>query len=480
MGQALLLLFVFTVLVACKPGGPNPTPSNEGKNSINNPWWTTTGELEKDSDGNVIFNDVEIALTTVVAGEDLAPFQELVAGFNAEYSGEIYITVTSLNQLGYEQTVTDQIINNSNAPDLIMSHQKGHSAFAGNKVIQPFDEAMEKSGIVLSMNDYSASLGQYASLGYEGYTFGVPIDAQSEVVYYNKQLLDKYSDDGLPSNREELLKICKKVKDGEGITPISWSTSQTFFPSYVFTTAIVQNGGHFFDEDFRADWYDNIENRSAISNAIASIKELIDLGYAQVGKAESAALNDFLSNKALFFLGLPWNLNSIIQAYGQQNGNLSEEAVMADRVGGTSLANWFAMNGETENSEKVFGDSHFFAMSNTVTDINKKAAICKFISWFTQEGDVGAAWAEAGHVSASTYILNSESYQSNNIVSNYINSFYSDINQFECSGLTPYYADTFSNLNALFAETIRVETNQVEEIIKSKQDTVNAIVDFFG
>ncbi len=448
------------------------------QNSIENPWWTTTGSLEKDGDGNVIFDEVEINLTSVVAGEDLAALETIIAEFNAIYTGKIYVSLTSISQAGFESTVTNQILQNTNAPDLIMSHQKGHAAFADSKIIQPFDEALEESGIEINMNDYSTSLSQYASLGYEGYTFGVPVDAQSQVVYYNKQLLAKYGGE-LPTTREELLELCRRFKNGEGSTPISWSTSLSFFADYTFLTAVVQNGGHFYDDEFRADWYSDETNRKAFTNAIASIKELSDLGYASIGKSEAAALNDFLSNKALFLVYMPWNLNSLITSYGQQNGGLSKEAVMQDRIGATSLANWFAMDGNGENGDKIFGDSHFFAMTTTVTDITKKAAICEFVKWFTQTGSVGADWAEAGHISASTYIINSDEYQSNRIVNDYVAAYYPDINLFETVGLTPYYSDTFTALSSFFAEGINLPASQLEGLLQSKEEEVNAIIDFF-
>lgn len=446
--------------------------------SIENPWWTTTGSLEKDDDGNVVFDEIEINLTSVVTGEDLAALEIIIAEFNALYTGRIYVNLTALNQSSFESTVTNQILQNTNAPDLIMSHQKGHAAFADSKIIQPFDEALNASGIEINMNDYSTSLSQYASLGYEGYTFGVPVDAQSQVVYYNKQLLAKYGGE-LPTTREELLELCRQFKNGEGNTPISWSTTLDFFANYTFPTAVIQNGGHFYNDEFKADWYSDETNRKAFTNAIASIKELSDLGYAPLGKSESAALNDFLSNKALFFVGMPWNLNSILTSYGQQNGGLSKEAVMQDRIGATSLSNWFVMDENGENGDKVFGDSHFFAMTTTVTDISKKAAICEFVRWFTQTGSIGTDWAEAGHISASTYVINSDDYQSNTIVNDYITAFYPDINSFETVGLTPYYSDTFTALSSFFAEAINLPSSQVESLLQSKEKDVNAIVDFF-
>ena len=75
---SLICAFVCTVsLAACgnKPSGP-----------------VTTGTLNKDESGNGIFSNVSIKLSTIVSGDDAAPYRLRVQQFN-------------------------------NPPDLIMAHQ---------------------------------------------------------------------------------------------------------------------------------------------------------------------------------------------------------------------------------------------------------------------------------------------------------------------------------------------------------------------
>lgn len=452
--------------------------SASGKDEIKNPWWETTGSLSFDANNKVEFEDVEFDLTTVVAGEDLASFREIITEFNNEYRGKINVTVNSIGQDTFENTVSSQISNNVNAPDLIMSHQKGHMTFKDNKLIQPFDEAMEKSGIEISMNDYADGLTQYTDLGQKGYTFGVPIDAQSNVVYYNKTLLNKYGGE-IPANRSELFELCKKVKAGEGITPIAWVTNMDFFRLYVFGTAIAQNGGYFYNtDDYYTSWYNDETNRTAFKNAIKSIREVVNAGYAEYDLPEASATTRFVTNKALFFVGMPWNANSIFEAYSTNNGNISVESVMKDRIGATSIANWFALTDNTDDGNKIFGDSHFFAMSKTVKNIEKKAAILEFMKWYTQTGSIGAKWAEAGHITASTIIANDDEYASNYFVNNYINLFYPDINYFQCAGNTPFYEDTFNSLGALFTTAKAGTEANDESYIKQAQDAANEAIEF--
>lgn len=444
--------------------------------TIENPWWTTTGSLEKDADNNVVFDNIDIALTTIVDGADKATLNEIVSQFNSEYSGKIRVTVTVAHQGIFDETVASQISNNSNPPDLIMGHQKSYKSFTDMHLLQPFDEVIEESGISISLDDYSSSLSKYSSMGYEGYTFGIPIDAQSCVVYYNKQMLNEYGGE-LPTSHSELIRLCKKVAAEKNITPIAMSTEDDFFTNYVFTTAIVQNGGVFYDDNYRANWYSNEENRQAFLNGITSLRDLTSQSLADFGRGTSSALNQFLDGAALFYIAMPWDLNSIIGSVANKNG-VSTDLAKSQYLGVTSLSNWFALGENSDCGSKIFGDSHFFAMSKTVKNIETKAAICEFVKWFTSKAEVGAEWAEAGHVSASTTILNSNEYQSNETVKNYIGNFYSDINSFECAGTTPFYSILFESINTLFVSVKTGSASNDADYIKTAEDSMNSLVDF--
>ena len=473
----LLGMIMCASLAACGGGG-----GFERTYTIDDPWWNTTGTLQKDGN-NVVFDDVYVDLVTVVTGPDYTTFEKLVNRFNTEYKDKITVNITQMNDSSFETTVASNIVNNSNAPDLIMSHQKGQASLVENKLIQPFDEAMEKSGIEIKLEDYSSSLTQYSSLGYEGYLFSLPIDVRSQVAYYNKKLLNKYGGE-LPETRSELIALCKSAASGEGngFIPIAIDTSfdSKYFSTYSFPTAIVQNGGHFYDDTFRADWASDATNLKAFKDAVQSMKELTEAPkLMDYGMSASAALGSFLSNKALFYISVPWELKEVISAYGKENNNLTDAKVMEEYIGGTSLSGWFALDENAECADYVFGDAHCFSMSRTVTDINKKAAMLEFMKWYTQTVSVGTAWAEAGHMSASTIVVNDPAYIENAFVENFINKFYSDINKIECLGLTPYFNDTITGLAALFVSTQSTATEAATEAaIRDAQDSVNEVIDF--
>lgn len=474
----LCVLMVFP-LASCKK---NPNGGNNNGGQISDKWWTTEGELSKDENGNVVFNNVSIRLETVVAGDDKDAFNMLVDKFNRLYAGKIRVNVTNTGAGAYESTVASKITNNNNAPDLIMSHQKSHKNFADNKLIQPLNEAMELSGIILNMNNYATGLAQYTSLGYTGYTFSVPVDGQSMAVFFNKKALEAIGK-SVPTNRAELFEVCEAYKQATGNVPIAWNTSADYFSNYVYISAILQNGGTLYDENtYLASWYDNETNRTAIRNASESFREMFSKGYAKFAESSSSALTEFIGGNRLFYFTDPWSMSDLVSQYAEREG-VSEDTLIETTLGGTTYAGWFAMS-DTATKDYIFGDSHFFAMTKNVTDINKKAAILEFIRWFTSEASVGAEWAKAGHISASKTISGNETYQNDTYVSNFISKFYPDINNFRCIGNTPHYEAIISNLKAIFSDTVDNNGGHTEErdnsVIKQKQDAVNNSINFFG
>lgn len=466
--SAVMALTVTAPLVAC--GGGNDVLNPDGT------WWSTTGELQKDVNGDIVFDDVSIRLTTIVGGVDKTPFSQLIGQFNAEYNGKINIKFSTVGETDFEKNVTLKLTQNANdAPDILMSHQKSIKSFLDYHVVQPYDLAMEETGVKIDLSGFAAGVNQYSKGGTE-YSFGVPVDAASMVVYYNKEILAEYTDE-VPKTRSELMEVCAAYKAKENRYPISWETSGDFFAKYLMPTAVLQNGGHLYKDDLYGDWYDDTTQREIYKKAIQSVRSFINNGYAALGVHEMSGATDFYQRKALFYVSMPWYRPNIVDAYSQQNKVTVAQA--EDIIGGMSVSGWFAMDNETsDTAKKVYGDSHMLAMTRKVTDITKKAAICEFVKWFTQRGDVGAAWAEAGHVTLSDTIANSDTYKNNKCVKELINNWYPHLDAFTTMGITPYYMDVSDNLSALLSEAlIDGDPAKDEEFIRVKQKALNSQID---
>lgn len=455
----------------------------------NSPSYEVTGELKFDEQGKVIFEDVNIKLATVVAGADYAVFDQLVKRFNAAYDGKIYIESDRISQGIYEDQVAKSISNNLNAPDLLMSHGKYHKNFADKRLIQPFNNVMELSGIEIDFSDYSEGLTKYKNLGAtDGSIYSIAADAQSTIVVYNKQLMDSIGYTKAPSNRAELLDACAKYKTQYNKTPIAWADadySTGNFQEYTLGTAILQNGGSIANEQGRCDWYSDKTNLAAVKNAINAYRELYDNNYAVRNYAKNNCINDFIQGNSLFYFLAPWELSSLVTNYAEKN-NITEQEAIADYVGGASLSGWFAMgdNANKTYSNYIYGDSHCFAMSKTVTDITKQAAILEFINWFTTSGSVAALWAQAGHISSCISATESSEYKNNAYASNYFANFYPDINNFQNMPVVKDAKTFVNNMTSLFSATVAIQSGyndtKDEAAIRDRENDINNVLDFFS
>lgn len=476
MNKKVILLTSLVSIISlsgCKGGN-----KNSGNEGIGDAWWKTEGTLNKDSNGDIIFEDVEIALETVVAGNDETAFRNIVEDFNEEYAGKIRVTVSATNQSTYESSVAQRIEQETNAPDLLMSHQKAHKWFADSKLVQPFDEVIEATGLSFNINDYMSILGDLSDLGYEGTQFQIPIDAQSMVILYNKDMLKRLGFENAPTNNEELMAICKKFKQtysGSDYLAMSIPSDETFYNDYLFNTALVQNGVELYNSsDYKVDWTSD-DQFAGWENARKAINTLYDNNYAKFGDSGSSR---FFENKTLFHFCLPWDVDALLRSYATANDK-TLEAVKESSIGGCSMANLFNISETSTTGEYIFGDSHSFLLSTTVKDINKKAACLVFAKWFTENAQAGADWAEAGHISASHTIINSDTYRENEFVVDYINEFYLDLNQFQTIGNNPYYSDLITVLRAT-TTAISDTKDDLKTILQSKETELNEIIDFSG
>ena len=439
---------------------------------------TTTGTLNKDENGNVIFDNVEIILATVVSGEDSVPFSQLIQKFNLQYRGKISVDSRSIYQNEFDTRVPDQIANRNEAPDFIMSHQMGHKMYVDNKLIQPFDEAMELSGINLSLNDLAACVAPNTKLGTDS-IYSIGCDAQSAVILYNKKMLDECYEGKVPANRAEFIEACEAAAQQKNITPISVSTRHTSFKDYVFPTAYIQNGGSLYDGDYHASWYKNETNRTAMKKAIESIRSLITAQLMRDNVSESNRLKAFLNDQALFTIVQPWVVNTYLEQYTDTNKIESLQKTMDEYIGATSIAKLFATDANAANADKIFTYSHAFAMTSVVSDINKKAAILEFVKWFTQNVNTAKEWAQAGHISMSKTVDADPTYGDDYFVKNYMKKCYPDVDNLIGLGVVPGATIWQENFGQIMIDVITNNTDaKDEETIKKYQDEFNKNLDF--
>lgn len=469
------MIFTFA-LTAC---GGNNTSQIEDNNSI---WWKTTGELTKDENNEIVFNNVSISLTHVVCGHDQLGFENLIKQFNSEFDGKIHVSTDIYDQLTIDSNVSRRIQNNDNPPDLVFDHQKSHKNFEINKLIQPVDECFSYAGIELKKEDFVKKFADYSNLGYGDGSkiFNYPVDAQSIVGYYRKDLLEKLGE-SVPKTRSEMIRIAKKAQSELNMAnPIGITGNSEFLQYYVYTTALAQNGLEFYNkENYYSEWT-NEKNKQAFRDGVHAIYDLTTENLYRSGLSESEALNSFCNrNENLFFFGLPFEANVIFDSF-RTSHNTTVDNVKSDYIGGFSSAKMFALD-ETKNyAGTIFGDSHAFMVSKSVEDITKKAAIATFINWFNSKSNVGATWAELGHASGVKRVIESSEYQNSDFVKNYTKEWYPNMDDFETPGVTPYYSITFgrgvySCYEKCFKNAKGVNS-KIDENVAAVERTVNATI----
>lgn len=467
------------LLAACGGGG------GDGGNQthIDTPWWSTTGTLNKVGD-EIKFDNIDLKLITVVAGADLTPFKDIIETFNDAHEGQINVSVESVNEESYATQIANRIQVGMNTPDLLMSHAKLQKGLVSKKHIQPLDEIITATGYEMDWSNYSATLAKDSNLGYDNATFTVPIDMQSQIILYNKDILEDLGE-SVPTTREEFLNVCEKYKTmyGNEGKAILMPTQGGHFHQYVYPTAYVQNGGELYDEATNKVNWTSDANIQAFNDANESILSLKDAGYMTYGLEEKDVLPSFYENKGLFLFITPWQIaanGGVFASYADAN-NIDVSAPdymnrICERIGSMSMAGLFAMDDTKACKNNIYVDSHSFSVSVSVKDINKKAACLYFIKWFTENGETAAEWAKYGHNSANSQVINSEEYSNSVFVQNISQNFY-DANAITTIGCNPFAGDLVKHLKGLSPKLL-ASPDSITSEIKKTQDKYNGQIEF--
>ena len=461
-----------------------------GGGSDSKEWWSTTGELQKDENGDVVFDNLNITVESVASGDDSAAFSSIVDDFNVAYRGKIRVKVVYTLEDGYAAAVTQKIQNDINTPDLLMAHQKLGKTFYGSKIIQPMEEGYEAAGLTLDYTKYSSYLASFASLD-SAYKFGVPIDMQGEIMLVNKDLLAQIGK-SVPTDRASFIDVLQAAKiawprlpanenDTNGYVPLGISTESPFWNRYVWTTALLQNGAQLYNpENYTAEWT-NDTNKAAFLNATKSLDEFFESGYSEYGRSASYVNGQFQKGRALFCLNVPFSVPGIIKAFAARNE--ITEAQANEKIGAVSVSKLFAMDASGAQAETIYGDSHTFYMSNSVTDITEKAACAVFVNYISNYAAGGAKWGAAGHATASVTIGESDEYKNNAFVKDYISVWYPDMTKFTAMGNTPFFTDVDTILNSLCADLLKDRKVWATEVtfntlLTRRQTELNGLITF--
>jgi multiple sugar transport system substrate-binding protein len=194
-------------------------------------------------------------------------------------------------------------------PDILALDQIWTPEFAAAGLIAPLDDYIAKSSVVTKDKFFT---GAWDSNGYEGKTWGVPLNADVwEQLYYNADLFEKagLDPDEPPTTWDQWLQVAGKLNappNQFGISLIGCKDEG----AVVTTNSLMFSNGGSVAQGKQAS-YDSPENRAALE----MYKKLV--AFAPTGTAgacEQDAVGRFTSGKAAMLLAGSWQQDTMKQA----------------------------------------------------------------------------------------------------------------------------------------------------------------------
>lgn len=232
-------------------------------------------------------------------------------------------------------------------PDLTIVHAERIKQFVDNDLLTPYDDKLADYPEIKAENYVPAgwNIGEI-----NGSRYSVPLDVHSFVMYYNKDLLEKYAPNALDDNVitfdeiREAGELSKKDKiTGIGIT---WTRP-------IFLSIYNQLGG-----DITSDGEAPTLNTPEAKEALQLLKGLIDDKIANKDGEDPGQL--FKSGKAIFYPEGIWMQNSLNEAEKLDWGLTSFPQISPEKIVNWTSSHQFVMfNDENRSEEKTKGMMDF-------------------------------------------------------------------------------------------------------------------------
>lgn len=462
------------------------------------------GDIIRDEDGNVVYDNVELKLWTVTTGDDANTQDDIIAGFNSLYEGQIKVTAEHITRYDLETNLISTMeFDRANGPDILFNHGNRVTEYNDREWLYPIEKYYEKANIPLDKDDYVDSLLNATSIN--GTMYATPIDVHSTMMEIRTDILEKNGLE-IPTNYDELCALSKTVvekaragqfwirgENSENKGATEWrlaSTSEdyTVFPiaygdmwvhEFVGYTAAVQNGAELVGKDGMPAWNNqgtitglqllrnwmwpdaNSKNQYALSKSYGSD---YDVGDAP-----------FKAGTCLFKLQGPWT-------YAKDRNDFD---ILLSKDGGSSnittrsISRMFAADQSKECASKIKGEGHALMLTTCVTSQTKACAAAVFADYLSYYS--GITWAKRGHLPAVKSVAKSSDFTGDEAYDAYI-KYWGTPDDYVVVPPTKYfsYIDTYFKTCVQQATSNANRGTSISDIVKKQYDDCIGYIELYA
>lgn len=340
-------------------------------------------EIKYDTNGDPIFENVVINYACVESFGISDDMKNIINLFNLQYDGKIKVNLV-------EQT------NDSDSTISLKFHQSEVFTRTSNTYYS-MAEVLDLAGVDFDETQYYKN--QIADSYMDGRLFTMPIGSFVPMIYYNKDLMNKYNSSGvLPTNSADMLALLKAVDSGEAAAQGSnWTDALVMSEGWdmkeITSHAIyVQNDANFYKDvngELKNEWLDSEGKiKDNVFNAVKRFREFFvsTNSYNAPGKVEGtydkgmAQYVNVGAGKA--FMGIS-GIPTQYPYYGTGAG-LTDSAIF-NKIGAMPLSNFFAVDNSKECADDIFVKNFALGVYKSgPKDLNKIAAAGVFANYVSQ------------------------------------------------------------------------------------------------
>ncbi|MBO0959276.1 extracellular solute-binding protein [Neobacillus sp. MM2021_6] len=262
-------------------------------------------------------------------------------------------------------------------PDLTIVHAERIKQFVENDLLTTYDDKLADHPEIKAENYVPAgwNIGDI-----NGSRYSVPLDVHSFVMYYNKDLLEKYAPHALDDNviTFDEIKAAGELSKKDKITGIGITWTRP-----IFLSIYNQLGG-----DITSDGEAATLNTPEAKKALELLKGLVDGKIANKDGEDPGQL--FKSGKAIFYPEGIWMQNSVNEAKNLKWGLTSFPQIAPDKIVNWTSSHQFVMFKDKNRSEE------------------KTKGIMDFLDYVRENS---LPWAKAGQNPAALATLDNPEYQ---------------------------------------------------------------------